>query len=124
VAAAVLAGGIAVGAGLRSWPVRAIVIVAGLLVLVRTFAARVPEGGPTGARRAWPWAVVAVSICLIELASFVQQPDLRTGSVEHPTLSVLIDPLLASPVARGVAIAAWLLGGCLLLRGRLAGNRR
>lgn len=41
------------------------------------------------------WVVLFCAGALWELAALLQQPSLREGSHEHPTISVLMDGLLA-----------------------------
>ncbi len=90
-----------------------------LLVLRHPAAAgEVPTLG-----RGWlAWVVVLVLLALWELTNFLLQPDALTDSVEHPTLSTLIDPLLVSPVSRVVVLALWAAAGIWLVRRALAGG--
>lgn len=120
---AVLATAVAFGwvAGrwqLYDWRLKVATAIAGVLVALLVVAHRPPDGAAPvrPARLGWLWAAVAVAICLQELASFVQQPDPTTGVYEHPTLSFLLEPLLASPLVRGCVLAGWLVAGYYLLR--------
>lgn len=73
---------------------------------------------PTAARspRAWPWAVVIVVGCLLELGNFLTQPDPQTDNPAHPTLSALVDPLLDDGWVRAVVAGGWLLLGWWVVR--------
>ncbi|MGH3880090.1 MAG: hypothetical protein ACRDSK_23955 [Actinophytocola sp.] len=68
------------------------------------------------AGRWWPWAVTGVTICLWELASFLQQSDPATANPDHPTVSAILEPLFQSNPARAVMIILWLAAGVLLAR--------
>ena len=71
------------------------------------------------------WAAVGVAICLTELYSFTQQTDPDVGNPDHPTLSLLSDPLMAAPVSRALLFAGWAIGAVWLVRTleRIARNR-
>ena len=106
---------VAVGSFRRySWPATASVVALGCLMiaigwqgpLVRRKAL---SGEPL--RRAWLWAVVLVSGCLLELTSLLEQPHLTTDSYAHPTISALTDPVLASSPGRSAVLGGWLLAG-------------
>jgi hypothetical protein len=80
---------------------------------------------PASPGAAWRWwPVLGVTMCLWELASFLQQPDSQTDSFTHPTLSSVVDPLLAEPVLRSVVVVCWLLVGVWLVCGIVSGPRR
>ena len=95
-------------------PVRILVALPGLAVV--PFAWRVVDADRRLPSRRWWWAVVGVLICLWELTSFLFQPDAAVGVYAHPTLSVILDPLFATPVLRSLLIALWLVAGAGLLR--------
>ncbi|MFH1331075.1 MAG: hypothetical protein ABIJ48_10550 [Actinomycetota bacterium] len=100
-----------------SWPATAAVSVAGVAVLVLAgrSAARyraVPPARPAGSAA---WAAVFVGIALWELVNLLLQPSFTTGSYDHPTLSVLADPMLASTAGRSAALTAWLGAGWYLV---------
>jgi hypothetical protein len=60
---------------------------------------------------------VFVALGLWELQALLLQPSLTTSSWAHPTLSTLMDPVLASHLGRSISLGAWLLiGGWLLER--------
>jgi hypothetical protein len=51
------------------------------------------------------WLGVLVSAALWELAALLFQPSLVVNSPAHPTLSVLLDPVLSLHVGRFVGLA-------------------
>jgi hypothetical protein len=57
------------------------------------------------------WAVPVLSFSALEIVN-----DTLGSTHEHPTLSVLADPLLASHPGRSVAMAAWLAAGLAVVR--------
>jgi hypothetical protein len=61
-------------------------------------------------------AVVFVALALWELAALLLQPSLTTDSWAHPTISVLLDPILATHLGRTVVLSLWLASGWWLLR--------
>jgi hypothetical protein len=73
-----------------------------------------PEPSTPG--RWWAWPLLGVSVALVELFSFLSQPDARTDSVEHPTLSTVVEPSLGNQGLRGLALGVWLLIGWWLVR--------
>jgi hypothetical protein len=62
------------------------------------------------------WATVVALAVGWELAAWLQQPSYNVSSYNHPTLSVLLDPLTAPPMARFVAWCGWLYVGYRLVR--------
>lgn len=102
--------------------VQLVLAVVGVLALV--LVVRAGRGSPSrsslssGRRtgRVWPWPVVVVLGCLVELADFLAQPDPQTDNPDHPTLSSIVDPLLDARPVRAVAVAVWVGLGWLLLR--------
>ena len=55
-------------------------------------------------------------ICLWELTSFLFQSAPSVGSYEHPTLSVVLDPLFGTASLRSILVAVWLALGIALFR--------
>jgi hypothetical protein len=104
-----------------SWPVLLALVVPGVFAAVVVLRARPsgeisdapPTRAPPGSRI---WVALLIVAALWELSSFVQQPGPTTDSHNHPVLSTLIDPLLASPWHRAIAIAVWFAIGGRLLR--------
>jgi hypothetical protein len=70
----------------------------------------------------WSWALVGVLICVWELVAFLQQASPDQGSFDHPTLSVILDPVFAAPLPRVLLLAGWLAAGVMLARLLLAGR--
>ncbi len=62
------------------------------------------------------WGGVAIAAGGWELAALAQQPTLLEGSPDHPTLSVLLDPVLATYPGRVAVLACWLALGRYLVR--------
>jgi hypothetical protein len=76
-----------------------------------------PRRDPPGPRHWRVWPGIGIALALVELFSFLSQPDARTDSYEHPTLSTIVEPPLDSmPWLRAVALFAWVLIGWWLLR--------
>ena len=70
---------------------------------------------PAAPRPSWAgigaWAVPILGFSALEIVN-----DLLGSTYQHPTLSVLMDPVLENPVNRTAAVAVWLLTGWELLR--------
>jgi hypothetical protein len=60
--------------------------------------------------------VVFVALALWELSALLLQPSLTTGSWAHPTISVLMDPILATHLGRSIVLSLWLASGGFLLQ--------
>jgi hypothetical protein len=108
------------------WPMRAAVAVPGVLALVvvlgsgRHLVEQPPAVRP---RRSWlVWAAPLAFGCLFQLFNFFEQPDPETDSYAHPTLSSIVDPMLAGSPSRAVFVAVWLAIG-IWLAGVLLGPR-
>jgi len=67
-------------------------------------------------RTKWVWAGVMVLVCLWELISFLAQPDPRTDSYDHPTLSAILNPMFQNEPFRVVVLTVWLAIGFWLAR--------
>jgi hypothetical protein len=116
--------GVVLGCALYGWivghwipntlPVRLAVAMPGLLLI--PFAWRVPDVDRKLSGRAWWWAIAGVLVCLWELTSFLFQPDRAVGVYEHPTLSVILDPLFSTAGLRSILVAVWLALGVGLFR--------
>ena len=102
-----------------SWPVMVAVAVPGVVGVASAWYAtpRPPVGtAPIRQGGAAGWAAVFVALGLWELGAWLLQPSLTTGSPAHPTISILLDPLLGSHPGRSVGFAAWLALGWFLVR--------
>jgi hypothetical protein len=101
-----------------SWPLTIVVAIPGAAAVAfvwRGTPVETPPARPVG--RGVLWAVVFVALGLWELQALLLQPSLTTSSWAHPTLSTLMDPILASHLGRSISLGAWLLiGGWLLER--------
>ena len=121
-AAAGIAGGVlyavVIGSFARySWPATAAVAgVAAVAVGIgwRGQLRQRPDPGRLPARGAALWGGLLVTAGIWELVAYFQQPTLTEISYQHPTISALTDPLLASHLGRSAALAAWLLIGWFL----------
>jgi hypothetical protein len=107
--------------GLTRFSLPALVAVAlpGLVGVVSAWSATAGAPAEAAALRAGgaaAWAALFVALGLWELTAWLLQPTLTTDSPEHPTISVLLDPLLASHPGRSVGFAAWLALGWFLVR--------
>ncbi|HDH26682.1 MAG TPA: hypothetical protein ENH00_10910 [Actinobacteria bacterium] len=102
-----------------SWPATLAVVVPGLLGLVLVWRESVvpgPEPAPISRRGARAWGTVFVALGLWELTNLLLQPSLEVGSHAHPTLSVLMDPILSLHVGRSISLFLWLAFGWYLVR--------
>ncbi|NIA26032.1 MAG: hypothetical protein GWP04_10760 [Gammaproteobacteria bacterium] len=102
-----------------SWPATLAVVVPGLLGLVLVWREPVvsgPDPAPISRRGARAWATVFVALGLWELTNLLLQPSLEVGSHAHPTLSVLMDPVLSLHVGRSISLFLWLALGWYLVR--------
>src|SRR4029453_16347209 len=59
------------------------------------------------------WVAVFLALALWELGALLVQPSLTTPSPAHPTISTLMDPVLASHLGRSITLLPWLASGCL-----------
>lgn len=67
--------------------------------------------------RAWlVWLFLGLLLALIELGSFLSQPDARTDNPSHPTVSTVVEPWLDGQAARALVLAVWLAMGWWLYR--------
>jgi hypothetical protein len=121
VAAAVVYAWVAGSFERFTWPATLAVLLPGALALAAAARRRPPRPVDAAARRVDPrgaalWLAVFLGFCLWELVTFLQQPSPTAASWDHPTLSTLADPVLASHPARSLALLAWLGLGRALLR--------
>jgi hypothetical protein len=104
------------GWDLASAPVVLAVAIPGLLILPLAWRVGPPRRGERPGPKKWLWAGVMVLVCLWELISFLSQPDPRTDSYDHPTLSAILNPMFGSPTIRTVVLMVWLAIGLWLAR--------
>ena len=64
-------------------------------------------------RSRWLWGSWAVVFALIELVAYIGS-KLTNDLVQFPTISVLLDPILETPIGRAVFVAGWLAAGVYL----------
>jgi hypothetical protein len=101
-----------------SWPATtAVRALAAVAVIDRWRAPRVgPAAHPLPRAGTLAWVAVLIAAGLWELAALLGQPTLTTGSWDHPTISVLTDPALATYPGRAVILTLWLASGWYLCR--------
>jgi hypothetical protein len=104
-----------------SWPISVAVAVPGAIAVGYAWLGTpaVATNGPRYESRpsAVPWVIVLLALAAWEVQALLLQPSLTTSSRAHPTLSTLMDPVLASHIGRSISLAVWLwLGGFLLER--------
>jgi hypothetical protein len=93
-----------------SWPETALIVVEGAGLLILAWRHPLEKGKPppsVGRLSAYLWGSIFVGAGVWELIALLGQPAWRTGSYAHPTICYLIDPIISTPVGRGVAIALW-----------------
>jgi hypothetical protein len=110
---------VVVGAFARyTWPPTLAVLLPGAVALV------VAWRGPLRDRAEPPrpsrlsvvaWSAVLVLAGLWELTALLLQPTLQLGSLDHPTLSFMMDTVLAGHLGRTVTLLVWLIVGWWLL---------
>lgn len=114
-----LAYAVIVGAFARyTWPVTVAVMAPGVAAIAiswRTPSLEEAESGQIERVGAVAWAAVFVALGLWELTALLLQPDLVTMSYAHPTISALMDPVLASHAGRSATLFVWLGLGWFLL---------
>lgn len=109
-----------VGAFTRySWPATVAVLVpavAGLAVGWRGPLRPAPCPDPPHPAGVRAWVMLFVAAGLWELSALLQQPTLRQPSAAHPTVSTLMDTVLATHLGRTAVLMVWLAVGWFLLR--------
>jgi hypothetical protein len=112
---------VVVGAwALYTWPTTVAVAVPAAVWLALAWRGPLrarPVPAAVSRRTAVLWGAVVVAAGSWELLALFEQPNLRDGSYDHPTLSYLMDTVLASHAGRTVTLALWLLLGYALLNG-------
>jgi hypothetical protein len=71
---------------------------------------------PAVRRTAALWAVVVALATAWELAAWLQQPAFNVGSYEHPTASMLLDPVTEAGIPRFAAWCCWMYVGYRVVR--------
>lgn len=67
-------------------------------------------------RSAILWSLIGVACCLWEVSAFLLGLPSPAAQLTHPSISLLLDPVLDTPEGRVGFTALWLLGGIALLR--------
>ena len=102
-----------------SWPAMVAVAGPGLVGVLsawRTLPTPSLEAAAVHASGVAVWAAVFVALALWELGALLLQPALTIDSPAHPTISVLLDPVLGSHLGRSVGFLVWLALGWFLVR--------
>ena len=81
----------------------------------RTWADTRPAQGRLS-RTAWAWGGVVALTALWDLVAWLGQPAYNVASADHPTISLLLDPLTGSPSPRFLLWCCWLYVGYRLVR--------
>lgn len=101
-----------------SWPATAAILLPASAVLVVGWQGPLrpaPLPDPPDRVGIRSWAALFVAAGLWELSALLQQPSLMVSSEAHPTISFLMDPVLATHLGRSIALAVWLGAGWWLL---------
>jgi hypothetical protein len=101
-----------------SWPSTLGVVApgaAGVVAAWRTPSQEDPPPNRLDPVGAAAWAGVFLALALWELAALLLQPSLTTPSEAHPTISTLMDPILATYAGRSIVLTLWLAFGWYLL---------
>jgi hypothetical protein len=128
-ARAVIRAGLLTVAALYSWaagglrqntlPAIAAIVLPGIVGvwLARRRPPRVPaKGAPADPRAGVTWALWLLAFLLWEAGAFMFQESVTLGNADHPTLSVLLEPILEPQPVRALGYLVWLVGGWRLLR--------
>ena len=107
---------VAAGFERYSWPVTLLVWALVSAAVVLTWPQPRSDPPPVPRRGVAVWVVWALLAAVWELIALLGQPTLMTGSPDHPTLSVLFDPVLATYPGRVVVFGVWLAAGWCLCR--------
>lgn len=101
-----------------TWPVTVAVLLPGTVALVVAWRGPLydrAEPGPVSRLSVAGWTAVLVLAGLWELIALLMQPDLQQGSLDHPTISFMMDTVLAGHLGRTVTLLLWLALGWWLL---------
>jgi len=100
--------------GRYSWPATVAVAAPASVGVLLAWAGPLrerPDAAPLDRKGTLPWLTVLVGVALWELTTFLLQPSLTASSWAHPTISTLMDPVLASRARRSVFLGMWLGSG-------------
>ncbi len=67
-------------------------------------------------RGLWIWGGALLVLGLWELGALLLQPNMAEGSYDHPTISYLLDPVLATYGGRVAGLGLWAFAGRTLVR--------
>lgn len=101
-----------------TWPDTVAIVVPGVLVLAVVWRGPLwvrPVPPAPWAVGATAWAAVFVTAALVELAALLMQPNLQVGSYDHPTISYLMESVLANGPGRALTLLVWVALGYFLL---------
>jgi hypothetical protein len=101
-----------------TWPPTLAVLLVAVVVLVIGWRGPLrPRAvpAPIGRVAVWVWSAVLVVAGGWELLALLAQPSLQEGSSAHPTVSYLMDSVLAGHAGRTVTLLIWLALGWFLL---------
>jgi len=62
------------------------------------------------------WSGLSVGLCLWEAIAYILSTRSVAAVQEYPTVSILLDPFVESPIGRIIVVTLWLLGGLGLMR--------
>ncbi|GAB3893813.1 hypothetical protein GCM10029964_071200 [Kibdelosporangium lantanae] len=109
--------------GRDSLPVGMVIsVIGGLVLFTELREPSLPVDRPVPGR-SWVWAAVGLSWLAWEFVAFVYEQAAGGESVDHPTMSDLVEPMLSNRVVQAVAITAWLTAGLAMLRAAAAARR-
>ncbi len=101
-----------------SWPVTIAVATPALAGVMLAWRTSPRNGASASSLPAWglrAWIVVFVALGLWELMALLMQSSLVVADPAHPTISTLMDPVLAAGYRRALFLLAWLGFGAYLL---------
>lgn len=101
-----------------TWPATFALLIPGAVGVAIAWRGRAGPGTapePLTRSGALLWAGVFVALALWELTQLLLQPSLTTSSWAHPTISTMMDPVLASHLRRSLFIGGWLSAGWYLV---------
>jgi hypothetical protein len=101
-----------------TWPATIAILALGAVAILAVWRDRAPRppAPHLPAAGTIAWLAVLVGLGLWELTQLLLQPGLRIDSYAHPTISVMMDPLLnRHHLDRSIGILLWLLLGWYLV---------